>query len=123
MFDDGDDILDLVGIALVITIVLSIGVLVLAGVTAPSRSDAGPDVEWSLERHDNGTVSVIHDGGEPVKSSNIVVEVDGLQRQVTWDGVIDDGDEVRLDADTGQVVRVYWDPGQGDRTLLESWRI
>ena len=64
-----------------------------------------------------------HVGGEPIDAAAIVVEVDGLQRQVGWDGVVNEGDQVTLDAGEGQVVRVYWDPGRGDRKLLNSWRV
>lgn len=124
MIDDGDDILNAVGIALVVMVVLSVAMLVLAGMTADDRSSGKPNEEWQLERINNTAVKLVHSDSEPVRASNVVVTVNRIQRQVPWEGeVITQGDSIVLTAGEGDAVRVFYDRGYGDRTLIESWRL
>lgn len=84
MIDDGDRLLDLFGVVLVVFIIVSVGILVLAAMNAPSQQSANePNVNWTLQRINATHVQISHDGGDPVSSSELIVTVDGIERHVT----------------------------------------
>jgi hypothetical protein len=68
-------------------------------------------------------VQITHDGGEPVSASELIVTVDGIERRVTWSGLIRQGDSGVVRGDRQQVVRLYWTGGPGDRSLLASKQV
>lgn len=123
MADDGDRILTLFGIGLVIAILAALGVLVLGAMSAPSPDApaGGPDADWRLERLNETHVRVEHAGGEPVPAEHLVVTVDGRPRHPGWSGTLVEGDGGVLLVREGQVVRLFWTGTPGDRDLLEQW--
>jgi hypothetical protein len=124
MINDGERILDLIGIVLAVFILLSIGILILAGMNAPSQQSADePEINWTLNRMNATYVQITQDGGEPVSASELIVTVDGIERRVTWTGLIRQGDSGVVKGDRQQVVRLYWTGGLGDRSLLASWEV
>lgn len=124
MFDDGDDILDTVGLVLAFLIVAGVGISILAAQTAPSRADDAPAAEFRFQQINDTHVRVAHAGGEPISADDVVVTVDGVQRQVTWDSdTLRKGDDVVVEASSGSLVRVFWDAGEGNRERLARFRI
>lgn len=123
MFDDGDDILNAVGVVLAVLLVLGLGVTFLAASTANERSGSAPDAKFRFAAANDSQVFVEKVGGKPLDASNVVVAVDGTQRQVTWNDTVSNGDRVYVTARSGSVIRVYWDPGEGERTLLARYRV
>lgn len=124
MADDGDRILNLVGVALVLAILAALVVLVLGAMSAPTSEapDEGPTVDWRLERINETHVQLVHDGGEPVPTSDLLVTVDGSPRHPTWSAAtLSEGDRAVLLVRTEQTVRLYWTGTPGDRDLLERW--
>lgn len=69
---------------------------------------------------DDGTVTITHQGGDPIPVEDLVVEVDG--DPVDWSGpeeAYDDGDEIAVeDVDPGATVELYWVPSETERVLL-----
>jgi hypothetical protein len=122
MFEDGDDILDAVGVLIAVLLVVGVGVAVLAATTASERANQAPDAEFDFRTVDDGTVQIAHVSGEPVPSDELVVTVDGLQRQVVWGDTITEGDAVTVEATEGSTVRLFWDPGEGERELIAEFQ-
>ncbi|MFC6988948.1 hypothetical protein ACFQJD_09900 [Haloplanus sp. GCM10025708] len=121
MLEDGDRILNLVGAALVLALIASLGLLVVVASEGPATA-AGPDTEWSLSRVNETHVRIAHAGGERTHASNLVVTVDGRERSVSWTGVLTRGDSGALHARSTQVIRLYWLPEDGNRELLARWQ-
>jgi hypothetical protein len=119
----GDRILNLLGVALALFIVVGIVGVVLAGLGGPSTSVAdAPDANWSLERANASHVELTHRGGDAVPATDLVVTVDGVRRRVSWEGVVTDGDTGLVRADRGTVVELYWTNDVGERIKLRGWR-
>lgn len=123
MFDDPDSQLNLIGAVLVGALVVMVVVLVVSAMYGPSadRSGDAPEVVWSLERVNETHVAVVHDGGQTVAASQLVVVVDGIERRPTWGDVVREGDVGVVQATRGQIVQLYWLGGRGDRVQLEGW--
>jgi hypothetical protein len=120
MSDDGDRLLNLVGAALVLAVILSVGLLVVVAANGPT-STSGPDAEWTLSRVNDTHVRITHAGGERTHASNLVVTVDGRERRVSWTGELTREDSGVVHARASQVVRLYWLPDHGNRELLARW--
>lgn len=121
MLDDADTALHLVGAALVLAIVAG---LVVVGLSIANPSDdQGPDAEWTVERVDDSTVRVTHAGGGAVRTEQLRVTVDGVRRSTNWSDPVTEGDSARVPASEGSVVRVVWDGGRGERTVMERERL
>jgi len=118
---DGDRILRLVGIALVAAIVVALGVMAVAFASGPTGS-SGIDAEWELERVNDTHARVVHAGGEPIEGENVVVTVDSYERRIESRDVLAEGDTIVFEARPDQVIRLYWDAGQGETDLLGTWR-
>lgn len=117
----GERWLTVVGIVIAAIIVLGLGTLVLAGISPSDGSDA-PNVEWDLVRLEGPYVRVVHAGGEPVNTDNLIVVVDGVKRPVEWEeNVLDDGESGRVQAADGERLQLYWQEDGGGRVLLSNW--
>jgi FlaG/FlaF family flagellin (archaellin) len=122
MFEDGERLLDVVGVALVVAVLLALGVVAVA-VGAGPTGDAAPDAEWSLERVNDSHVRITHAGGDPVPAAELVITVDGLQRNEEWSGVVTPEESAVVRASERELVRIYWDAGRGERELFTQWRV
>jgi hypothetical protein len=123
MFEEGDDILDAVGVGLLVLIVLGLAITALAASTADDRSGGAPDTEFRFETVNESHVQVVYAGGESVDPSALVVSVDGVQRQVSWGAELGAGDRVVVPVRSGSLIRIYYDPGRGDRKQLAQYRV
>lgn len=120
---DPDDLLTYVGVALAAAIVFALVVIALAFASAPARAPDPPDVQWEVGAADGATVRITHAGGEPIAAENIVITVDGTRRNADWEGMVTEGDTAVVDAQPGQLVRIYWDANRGERALMVSERV
>lgn len=120
MLEDGDRILNLVGVALVLALVLAVGVLALN--FDPPDAAGAPDANWSIERVNDSHVRVTHAGGQPVRTENLRVTVDSLERSTDFTDPVTPGENATVDASDGSMVRVVWNGGRGDRLIMASER-
>lgn len=121
---DGETILTLIGVALVLTIVgslLLIGVLVTGG--GPDETTV-PDTDWTLERVNDTHVRLVHMGGDPVDTRHLLVTADGRERHPSWTtSTLTEGESGTLRArPVRDVVRLYW-VDEPKRQLLETWTL
>lgn len=124
MTDNGDRLVTVISIVLVVLIVISIGILILAAVNAPSNSAGrAPQATWTLDRVNTTHVRIGHAGGKPVSTANLSVTVNGVHRSVTWSGTLTDGESGLVAARSSAVVQLYWIGGRGDRVLLQRWQL
>jgi len=121
MLDDGDTILRLVGVALVLGVVFAGGVVALQ--FDPPERDGGPDAAWTVERLNDTHVRVTHDGGEPVRTENLHVTVDGLERATDFADPVAPGDSTVVPASDDALVRVAWEGGRTEREIMASARV
>lgn len=123
MLDDGDTVLNLVGIGLVVALLIGLGVIALN--FSPS-DDGAPSANWTAERVNDTHVRVAHAGGDAVPNSEVVVTVDGTPRTATWNGTsgaVTDGDATVVQVRRNQVVGVSWEAGHTERQTLERWQV
>jgi len=121
MLEDGDRILRLVGVALVLAVVIALGVIALNFQRPADNPEPGGN--WSIERVDQSTVEVTRTDGEPVSPEDIVVTVDGVRRNAEWTDPIVPGSAVTVDASEGTLVRIVWTSGRGERERLAEKRL
>lgn len=121
---DGDRLLDLFGVALVLAIV---GALVLLGLGASSVGEdptPAPEVDWTLARVNESHVRLSHAGGEPVRADHLTVAVDGQPRRVRWSAsTLVDGESGLVLASEGTRLTLVWEPSETDRRVLERWSV
>ena len=121
--DDGDLLLNVLGVVLALFIVVGLVGVVLSGISGPSTQVAdAPDATWTLERINESHVQLTHSGGDAVPASDLVVTVDGVRRRVSWSGVVNEGDTGVVRADRGLVVQLYWTNEVGERVKLQDWQ-
>ena len=126
MTDDRDRLLDVIGIALVLSVIVGFAVIVVVAMhaSAPSqRETTPPNVTWSFQRVNATHVRIRHDGGESIVASNLLVTVNGNKRSVTWVGLITKGDAGVVAASQGELVQLFWTGGEGGRQQVASWRV
>lgn len=121
MLEDGDTVLNLVGAALVV------GLLVAGGVVAlnfdPPATEEPPAANWTIERVDDTHVRVTHAGGDPVPTDELRVTVDSIRRSTDWSDPVTVGESTVIDASTGTNVRVVWQGGRANRVVMASDRV
>lgn len=121
---EADRTMSALSVALVAFIVLGVGIAALAGATADDREPEAPQTSWTVDRVNETHVFVEMTGGEPIRSENFVVDVDGLQRQVRLgDGYVTPGAGFVLSVERGQVIRLTWDPAPGVRETLFEYTV
>ena len=120
MAEEGDRLLNVIGIGLVVALVVVIAVGVVIAVNVPANRVDPPDAEWSFRQANETHVRITHDAGESVEGAALVVTVDGYSRHPSWTGAVTPGETVAIEASRGQVVRLYWDGGRTDRIQLAS---
>ncbi|PSQ43836.1 hypothetical protein BRD17_05340 [Halobacteriales archaeon SW_7_68_16] len=121
MLDDGDRILDLVGIALVLALVAALGVVALN--FNPPESETVPEANWTIERLNDSHVRVTHAGGDPVRTENLYVTVDSIERRTGYQDPVTPGVNATVPASTGSMVRVVWNGGRGERQIMARKRV
>lgn len=121
MLDDGDTILRLVGVALVLGIVFAGGVVALN--FDPPEREGAPDANWTIERINDTHVAVTHAGGEPVRTENLHVTVDGLERKTNFTDPVTPDQRAVVPASEGSVVRVSWEGARTERESMAGERV
>jgi hypothetical protein len=121
---DGDRVLTLVGVGLVVAIAVALG-FIAVGFTVGSSEDPMPDSDLSLERVNETHGKIVHKGGEPIETGNLVLTVDSYEREQLTRGMprlIVEGDEVVFDVRDDQSARLVYDLGRGDREIVARLR-
>jgi hypothetical protein len=116
----GDRVLTLVGVGLVAAIVIALG-FIAVGFTVGSSEEVAPDANLSLERVNETHGKIVHGGGEPIETENLVLTVDSYEReQLTrqMPRLIIEGDEIVFEVRDDQPARLVYDLGRGDREIV-----
>jgi len=121
MLEDGDTVLNLVGAALVLAVVAG---LVVVGLNfSGSTGEQAPDADWTIERVNDTYVRVTHDGGEPVRTEELRLTADSVRRAANWTDPVSEGESAVIPASDGSLVRVVWNGGRGDRSVMAQERV
>lgn len=121
MFEDGDRVLDAVGLAMAVAVVAGLA-LVAFGVVSLSPTADAPAANFTFERVNGSHVRVTHDGGEAVRADRLIVSVDGVRRATDWEGAVTRGDATLVLAAPETTVTVYWNGGRADKRVVARWR-
>lgn len=120
MLDDEERILNLVGVALALVLVVSLGLIALSALSA-QPADV-PDAEWSLSRVNDSHVRVAHAGGEPVAVADLTVAVDGQVHHPSWsDDTLTEGEYGVVRADANATVMLLLEREAEKRQVLARW--
>lgn len=121
---DGDRLLNLVGLVLVLFIILGIVTLVLAATSVQQEASAVPDANWNLTRINKSYVRITHVGGEPIQTEKLSVTVDGIPRQTQWTSrTLTGGEYGIVAADNDSKVTLLWRESDVNRVVLKRWRL
>jgi len=123
MAEEGDRILTVVGVVLVVALVAALGIAVLAATSAPARESSPPDANWTLDRVNDSHVRITHDGGEPVPAAELVVMANRYERDVSWTGLVGPSDSGVVRVGEQQKVRLIWDGGRAEQRQLAAWEV
>jgi FlaG/FlaF family flagellin (archaellin) len=121
MLDDGDTILRLAGVALLLGVVFAGGVVALN--FDPPEQERVPDADWTIERVNDTHVRVTHAGGDPIRTENLHVTVDGLERATDFTNPVAPEDSTVVAASDSSLVRVAWEGSQTQREIMASERV
>jgi FlaG/FlaF family flagellin (archaellin) len=121
MLEDGDTILRLVGLALVLGIVFAGGVVALN--FDPPERDGAPDANWTIERVNESQVLVTHAGGDPVRTENLHVTVNGLERATDFTDPVAPAENTTVPASEESVIRVTWEGEGTEREVMAVERV
>ena len=116
--ENGDRLLTLAGVALVAGLVIALGVV--AGAFAAGPSGPSVDADLRLERVNDTHAKVVHAGGDPIESDNLVVTADSYEKPVSFPEVLAEGDEVVFELRADQPSRLVYDEGRNEREILDS---
>jgi hypothetical protein len=122
----GDRLLTLVGVGLVAAIVVALGFIAI-GFSVGSSGEQVPDAanNLTLERVNETHGKIVHGGGEPIETENLVLSVASYDReQLTqrMPRLIIEGDEIVFDIRDDQAARLVYDLGRGDQEIVARLR-
>lgn len=123
-FDDGDQLLNIIGVILLVFIILSVAVLILAAMSAQERSVEQPETDWGLQQINESYVRIIHAGGEPVQTGKLSVTVDGTPRQPRWTATtLTEGEYGVVRVGEGTTLSLLWQHSESERDVLQRWQL
>jgi FlaG/FlaF family flagellin (archaellin) len=121
MFEDGDRLLDLIGVVLVVAVAAGVGVVALN--VGSAEESTRPEADWTVERVNDTHVKVVHAGGDPLPAERLLVTTDGVPRSADWPDPVTEDDAATVRAREGTVVKLFWDGGRTRQTLVDSWTV
>lgn len=122
--DDGDQLLNILGIMLVLFLILAFAVLILGAMSAEQRSDEIPNAEWELQQVNESHVRITHTGGDPVQTGKISVTVNGIPRYPQWTATtLTEGKYGVVFVGDGETVTLLWQHSESERDVLQRWRL
>jgi hypothetical protein len=74
----------------------------------PPEREGAPEANWTVERVNDTHVAVTHAGGQPIRTGNLHVTVDGLERDTNFTDPVTLDQRTGVAACEGSVVRAYW---------------
>ena len=123
-FDDGDQLLNLIGIILILSVIISIVIIILATISVQERSADVPDVNWESQQINESHIRITHAGGEPVNADKISITVDGTPRQPQWTAItLAKGEYGIVRVGEGNRVTLLWRHSERDRDVLKQWQL
>lgn len=123
-WSDGDQLIHIVIIVLVVFVIAGIALLFLAGSMASQQDATAPDVAWNLTQINETHVEIRHTGGPPISGQNLTVTVNRTPVQVAWSNqLLVKGGSGIVRAGTGDRVAILWKRTRRDREVLERWHI
>jgi len=121
-FDDGDQLLRLIGIGIAIGVLLMLVTLGLAATNIPQQSAEEADVDWQLERINDSHARIVHDGGESIRTEALTVTVDGSPRHPPWTAsTLSEGESGVVRLEDASKLTLLWQQSEGDRDVLGRW--
>ena len=114
-----DRTLDVLGAGLLLVIVVTTALLVSAA--SDIGSQPTPDDAWSLTQVNGTVVEIAREPNETVGPSELVVTVDGTEREVQWSGSPADGLVGRLEVGDATIVKLYRMPEGKERDRIAHW--
>ena len=121
---DDDRTVDPILVVFVAFIALAIGIIVLAGATAPGRETVEPpSANWSITRVDAGHVNITLESGGPVDASKLVVSVDGVEHGPGRSDTLTPGESITAPAGHGERVQLLWLVSRDRQVPLEEWKV
>lgn len=117
----GDQLLNLIGGAVLVVIVVT-GVL-LVSAASEKGSQTTPSDAWSLTRVNETVVQIARAPNDTVVPSNLLVAVDGTEQEVQWTGSPAAGLVGRVQVPNATIVKVYRVNESEGRNLLAHWRL
>ena len=123
-FDDGDQLLNLFGIVLVLTLVGSLALVALAATSGQQQGSTAPETDWTLTRINGSHVRISHAGGDPVRTERLTVAVDGTPHLPQWSAtMLTDGEYGLVRAGERTTVTLLWQPSGANREVLRRWSL
>jgi len=110
----------LVAVGIVMATVLAVVAFSILG-----ASDPGPQASFDAS-HQNGTVTIVHESGDPIPAEEIRVQAGNETIDAPWSSSpVEAGDELRTRAPTlGETVRVTWlDPQEDQSQTLYEYEV
>jgi hypothetical protein len=123
MLEDGDRVLDLVGVLLVIAVLGGLGIIAVGIANPGPDPQPTPEANFTFERVNESQVRITHAGGPPVAAADLLVIVDGLERNPGWESNVGEDDTGLVLATEGATVTVYWDGGRADKRVLSKSQV
>jgi FlaG/FlaF family flagellin (archaellin) len=121
MLEDGDTVLNLVGAVLILAVVAG---LVVVGLNfSGSAGEQPPEADWTIERINDTHVRVTHASGDPVRTDELRVTADSVRRAANWTDPVSDGESAVIPASDGSLIRIVWNGGRGDRSIMAQERV
>lgn len=120
---DGDRILDLVGVGLVVLLVAGLGVVVLAGMSGSGGGEQfRPEANWSVDRVNDTHVRIVHEGGDAVQADDLIVVVGKVDRGIRRQKILQKGEGLVVAVPRNESVVLYWKAGEAKRRVtLARW--
>jgi FlaG/FlaF family flagellin (archaellin) len=122
--DDGDQLLNLFGIVLVLALVGSLALVAIAATSVQQQSTTAPEADWTLTRINESHVRISHAGGDPVRTDRLSVAVDGTPHQLHWSATMLTEEEYGIvRAGEHTTVTLLWQRSEADRKMLKRWSL
>lgn len=121
---DGDRLINLILLGLVVFIMVGIGGLVLTASFVQDESGANPDTEFGLTRINATHVRITHAGGEAVPTEDLTVTVDGIPVEAQWSSsMLTEGEYGLVRVSQATRLTLLWQHSENERDVLRQWKL
>lgn len=121
---DGDRLINLILLGLVVFLLGSVAVLAVSITFVQEESGAVPAAELELTRINDSHVRITHSSGERVRTANLSVTVDGVPVDARWSAtVLREGEYGIVRVGDGHRLTLLWRHSETDRDVLQQWQL